>query len=115
MKYLKNQNTNQFFKMTVHDFHNLSIIGLASHLINWKITIEKDKNGLKIYTSQSNIYDLASYPRLKHLKFFEYETIEMGRMDIPKNDPLFNIFLNKFSNYLLAEESINNVIEFYEK
>ena len=101
--------------MTVKDFNNLSVIGLASHLINWKITIVNDKKCLKVYTSISKIHDLAKYPRLKHLNFFEYRSLEMGRLDIPKNDLLFNIVLNKFSNYLLEEESINNVIEFYEK
>lgn len=101
--------------MTVKDFHSLSVNGLTWHLINWKITIEKDKKCLKIYTTDVKIQNLASYPRLKHLKFFEYKTLEMGRMDILKNDPLYNLILEKFSNYVLLEEPINNVVEFYEK
>jgi hypothetical protein len=84
---------------TKEQFHNFSYYDLAWFWINHKLVIEETENGLRLWAPDHRVGSYAHNHRLKPLKKFKLEQAEMGCIDIPRDNSLFEITKSKLKSF----------------
>lgn len=89
------------FNVTRKEFHSFSFYGIASFLINYPVSFEEFKGGIKIYLTETKLHEHANHPRFDGLEKRIFSSVEFGFIKVPRNHKLFPIIKEKFSHYFL--------------
>jgi len=89
--------------ITHEQFNNLSYIGLASILCNYKVLIGKGEDVYTLYMSEGNEEPFYNNKRFEDLKkcWFINRSAELVYCKIPIGHPLVELINRKFSHFIM--------------